>query len=238
MDTAVRQPRSCRVMRSSIRINLVIAALVALLVVGFTAAPGGRGAAALPRPRSSTPTSSSTACAPAARSRRAAPASGYGSGRFSAYREPLDFSEKISNKIAFTYSARIATAGQCRHDLGSTTDQRFRTVGLRDDTNGENLACHWAATPRRMVVYWMRHWYKETSYGGAHWHQIKDPDFRVAGFGVARHPQRPHDPRRQLLRQARRLTPGSGGLPRRPTPTSSKMPVEELLDLDDLGLMV
>jgi uncharacterized protein YkwD len=34
----------------------------------------------------------------------------------------------------------------------------------------------------------MRRWYKETSYGAAHWRQIKDPDFRVAGFGVARHP--------------------------------------------------
>jgi len=174
-------------MRSSIRINLVIAALVALLVVGFTAVPV---AAETARFRSTEQYAFRllNCLRTGGKVTTAGTCVGYGSGRFSAYRKPLEFSEKISNKIAFTYSARIASAGQCRHDLGSTTDQRFRTVGLRDDTNGENLACHWAASPRRMVVYWMRRWYHETSYGGAHWHQIKDRDFRVAGFGVARHP--------------------------------------------------
>jgi hypothetical protein len=173
-------------MRSSIRINVVIAVLTALLVVGFVAAPV---AAETQRFRSTEQYAFRllNCLRTGGKVTPAGTCVGYGSGRFSAYRKPLDFSEKISNKIAFTYSSRIATAGQCRHDLGSTTDQRFRTVGLRDDTNGENLACHWAASPRQMVVYWMRRWYKETSYGAAHWHQIKDRDFRVAGFGVARH---------------------------------------------------
>lgn len=174
-------------MRSSIRINLVIAALMTLLLVGLTAAPA---TAELQRSRSTEHYAFKllNCLRTGGKVLPGGTCIGYGSGRFSAYRKPLEFSEKISNKIAFTYSARIASAGQCRHDLGSTTDQRFRTVGLRDDTNGENLACHWAATPRQMVVFWMRRWYKETSYGGAHWHQIKDRDFRVAGFGVARHP--------------------------------------------------
>jgi hypothetical protein len=174
-------------MRSSIRINVVIAVLIALLVVGFVAAP----VAAETQRFRSTEQYAFRLLNCLRTGGKVTPAGicvGYGSGRFSAYRKPLDFSQKISNKIAFTYSSRIATAGQCRHDLGSTTDQRFRTVGLRDDTNGENLACFWTSTPRHMVVYWMRHWFKETSYGGAHWAQIKDPDFRVAGFGVARHP--------------------------------------------------
>jgi len=174
-------------MRSSIRINLVIAALVALLVVGFTALPVAAEAARF-RSTEQYAFRLLNCLRTGGKVTTAGTCVGYGSGRFSAYRKPLEFSEKISNKIAFTYSARIASAGQCRHDLGSTTDQRFRTVGLRDDTNGENLACHWAASPRGMVVYWMRRWYHETSYGGAHWHQIKDRDFRVAGFGVARHP--------------------------------------------------
>ena len=173
-------------MRSSIRINLVISALLALLVVGSTAAPV---AAETQRFRSTEQYAFRllNCLRTGGKVTNAGTCVGYGSGRFSAYRKPLEFSEKISNTIAFSYSARIATAGQCRHDLGSTTDQRFRTVGLRDDTNGENLACHWAASPRGMVVYWMRRWYRETSYGGAHWQQIKDRDFRVAGFGVARH---------------------------------------------------
>jgi hypothetical protein len=173
-------------MRSSIRIDLIIAMLVALLVVGFTAAPV---AAETQRFRSTEQYAFRllNCLRTGGKVTAAGTCVGYGSGRFSTYRKPLEFSQKISNKIAFTYSSRIASAGQCRHDLGSTTDQRFRTVGLRDDTNGENLACHWAASPRRMVVYWMRRWYRETSYGAAHWHQIKDRDFRVAGFGVARH---------------------------------------------------
>jgi hypothetical protein len=173
-------------MRSSIRINLVISALLALLVVGSTAAPV---AAETQRFRSTEQYAFRllNCLRTGGKVTTAGTCVGYGSGRFSAYRKPLEFSQKISNKIAFGYSARIASAGQCRHDLGSTTDQRFRTVGLRDDTNGENLACHWAASPRGMVVYWMRRWRLEANYGGPHWQQIKDRDFRVAGFGVARH---------------------------------------------------
>lgn len=172
--------------RSSIRINLVISALLALFVVGSTAAPV---AAETQRFRSTEQYAFRllNCLRTGGKVTTAGTCVGYGSGRFSAYRKPLEFSQKISNKVAFTYSSRIASAGQCRHDLGSTTDQRFRTVGLRDDTNGENLACHWAASPRRMVVYWMRRWRLEANYGGPHWQQIKDRDFRVAGFGVARH---------------------------------------------------
>jgi hypothetical protein len=113
---------------------------------------------------------------------------GYGSGRFSKYREPLEFSQKISNKVAAPYAQRIATTGQCRHDLGGTSaEQRMVMVGLRPARYGENLACQWQLSPRRMVIYWIRRWYKETSDGGWHWRQIKDPTFLVAGFGVARH---------------------------------------------------
>jgi hypothetical protein len=140
-------------MRSSIRINLVIAAFVALIVVGFAAAPV---AAETQRFRSTEQYAFRllNCLRTGGKVTAAGTCVGYGSGRFSVYRKPLDFSQKISNKIAFTYSSRIAAAGQCRHDLGSTTDQRFRTVGLRDDVNGENLACYWTSTPRHMVVYW------------------------------------------------------------------------------------
>ena len=111
----------------------------------------------------------------------------YGSGRFSVYRRPLAFSHKISNKVAYPWASRIARANYCDHTLaGSSIDRRFATIGLRYITNGENVACHSAATPKQMVIFWVRHWFKETSYGGAHWHQIKDPRFRVAGLGVAK----------------------------------------------------
>jgi hypothetical protein len=112
---------------------------------------------------------------------------GYGSGRFSAYRRPLEFSHKISNKVAYPWASRIARVNSCGHSLaGSSVDRRFRTVGLRHITNGENVACHSAASPRQMVAFWVRFWHRESGYGGSHWRQIKDPRFRVAGIGVAR----------------------------------------------------
>jgi hypothetical protein len=112
---------------------------------------------------------------------------GFGSGRYSAYRKPLEFSHKISNKVAYPWASRIARANSCGHSLaGSSIDRRFRTVGLRHLANGENVACHSAASPRQMVAFWVRYWHRESSYGGPHWRQIKDRRFRVAGIGVAR----------------------------------------------------
>jgi uncharacterized protein YkwD len=72
-------------------------------------------------------------------------------------------------------------------ELGrSSVDWRFRSAGLRGDVNGENVACHSAKSPRAMVVYWVRYWFGERRYGGSHWRQIKDRDFRAAGVGVSR----------------------------------------------------
>lgn len=174
-------------MRSTSRINVAIAFLMALLVVGFTAAPASADTQRF-RATERFAYKLVNCLRTGGKVTRDGSCIGYGSGKYSHYRRPLAFSDRISNKVSYPYSSRIATAGECRHDLGGTsTDQRFRTVGLRYSVNGENLACHWAASPRRMVIYWMRRWYKETGWGGAHWHQIKDPDFRVAGFGVARH---------------------------------------------------
>jgi len=112
---------------------------------------------------------------------------GFGSGRFSAYRKPLELSNKISNKVAWPWASRIARANYCSHSLaGSSIDRRFRTVGLDHIANGENLACHSAASARQMVAFWVRFWHREAAYGGSHWRQIKDPRFRVAGIGVAK----------------------------------------------------
>jgi hypothetical protein len=112
---------------------------------------------------------------------------GYGSGRFSAYRKPLVFSHKISNKVAFPWASRIARTNICGHSLaGSSIDRRFRTVGLHHIANGENVACLTSASPRQTVAFGLRYWYREASYGGAHWRQLKDRRFRAAGIGVAR----------------------------------------------------
>lgn len=112
---------------------------------------------------------------------------GYGSGRYSRYRTPLEFSHKISNKVAWPWAMRIAKANVCGHSLaGSTVDRRFSTVRLKHDVNGENIGCSSAWSPRRMVVTMVRWWYAERAYNGWHWRQMKDQGFRAAGYGFAK----------------------------------------------------
>ena len=112
---------------------------------------------------------------------------GYGSGRYSRERRPLKLSHKISDKVSWPWARQLATSNSCTHELGrSSVDLRFSSVGLTSAVNGENVACHNGKRARAMVIYWVRYWYGERRWGGPHWRQIKDPDFRSAGFGVAR----------------------------------------------------
>jgi hypothetical protein len=112
---------------------------------------------------------------------------GYGTGRYSREQRPLRFSDRISNQVSWPWARQLAGSDSCTHQLGrSSVDWRFRSAGLRHSVNGENVACHSAKSPRAMVAYWVRYWFGERRYGGWHWRQIKDPDFRSAGIGVAR----------------------------------------------------
>jgi hypothetical protein len=112
---------------------------------------------------------------------------GFGSGRYSKERKALALSHRISNRVSRPWAVRLIRSGGCHHGAArSSLDRRFRSVGLRAAANGENVACHSAMSPRRMVIHWMRYWYKETAWGGAHWRQIKDADFRSVGIGVVR----------------------------------------------------
>lgn len=111
---------------------------------------------------------------------------GYGSGRYSAKRPPLKRSRKISNKVSWPWARRTVKANICGHTLaGSTVDRRFRTVGLKHIANGENIGCATSWSPRKMVITMAQWWYAEKSYNGWHWRQLKDRDFKSAGFGVA-----------------------------------------------------
>jgi hypothetical protein len=112
---------------------------------------------------------------------------GYGTGRYSRERRPLKRSNLISDQVSWPWAKQLASTNSCTHTLGrSSVDLRFRSAGFRDDVNGENVACHSGKRARAMVIYWMRYWHRERRYGGPHWRQIKDSDFRSAGFGVAR----------------------------------------------------
>ena len=112
---------------------------------------------------------------------------GYGSGRHSNFRAPLRFHSGLADDVAWPWARRIARAGYCGHSLaGQDVDERFRRAGYRDPDNGENVGCSYAWGPRRMVLRTHRMMQSERSYGGPHWRQMKDPDFRTVGIGVAR----------------------------------------------------
>lgn len=185
MHIAVRQPVA--VARPGARIQVALVTLLALLLVVAIAAPADAA------PPQRVPSAERLAyrllncLRTGGKVTRAGQCRGYGTGRYSRARKPLAYSRRISNRVSWPWAARLARNGSCHHGSARlSTDRRFRSAGLRAAVNGENVACHNAMSPRRMVIHWMRYWYKETAWGGAHWHQIKDRDFRSAGIAVAR----------------------------------------------------
>ena len=112
---------------------------------------------------------------------------GYGSGKHSKYRSPLRFHGGIADDVAWPWARRIARAGYCGHSLaGQDVDLRFRRAGYRHADNGENVGCSYAWGARTMVLRTHRMMQGERSYAGPHWRQMKDPDFRTVGIGVAK----------------------------------------------------
>ena len=86
-----------------------------------------------------------------------------------------------------------------------------------------------------MVIYWVRYWYKETELGGAHWHQIKDPDFRVAGIGVAKTAVAPGSSSTSTVASSTDLWPRPPAQPldaAAQLEPASEEAIEELLDLE------
>ncbi len=111
---------------------------------------------------------------------------GRDSGRYSRYVKPIPLSDGISDKVAFPYAVKLAQADACMHTLaGSSIDGRFTRAGYRGATNGESLGCSNGYTARQMVIRTHRMMQSERSYNGWHWRNIKDPDWKRVGIGVA-----------------------------------------------------
>lgn len=116
---------------------------------------------------------------------------GRASGKFSKFVPPLRRSQKIDNKVAYPwasksvkwYGTRSCWIGHARNS--STVDSRFRSVYLRGSINGENMGCGFYGKPKDTVIRVMRMWQAERKYNGWHWRQLKDPEFKSAGVGVA-----------------------------------------------------
>jgi hypothetical protein len=171
---------------SPARVHLAVAGLLAILLIGLSAAPT---AAAIDRvPRAERLAARLVNCLrTGGKVTLQGRCRGYGSGRYSRERKPLGLSRRISKDVSWPWAKRLSSANSCTHQLGrSSVDWRFRSAGLRSDVNGENVACHSGKRPRAMVAYWVRYWWRERTYGGPHWRQIKDGDFRSIGIAVSR----------------------------------------------------
>ena len=113
---------------------------------------------------------------------------GRGSGRYSKYRKPLTLHSGISSKVSRPYAVKLASADACMHSLrGSSIQARFRKGGYRGTPFGESLGCSSGWSTRQMVIHTHRMMQSEKSFNGWHWKNMKNPDFKRVGIGIARH---------------------------------------------------
>lgn len=117
---------------------------------------------------------------------------GWGKGNHSKPMPALKRSARISDRVSWPwvrksaqwYGTRSCWIGHARG--GSTVDRRFASVSLKDTANGENMGCGLYGTSTQTVVRVIRMWQTEKDWNGPHWRQIKDPEFKSVGVGVAR----------------------------------------------------
>jgi hypothetical protein len=110
----------------------------------------------------------------------------YGTGRFSAYRAPIRLHRGISSDVAYPWAVKIARARYCGHSLaGSSIDRRYASAGYRHPLNGESVGCSGYYGARRTIIRAHRRFQAEKPWNGWHWRNMKDPDWRSVGIGVA-----------------------------------------------------
>lgn len=121
---------------------------------------------------------------------------GWGKGNHSKAMPALKRSNRISDHVSWPWvkksvqwnGTRSCWIGHSRK--GSTVDRRFASVTLKHIANGENMGCGMYGSGQQTVVRIIRMWQSEKAWNGPHWRQIKDPEFRSVGVGVARYGSR------------------------------------------------
>jgi hypothetical protein len=110
---------------------------------------------------------------------------GYGTGRYSSYVPPLSRSGAISYNVSRPWAKHLALAALCLHgDPGA----RLRNNGFTSYTWGENIGCRDGySSARAAVLASHRYFQSEASYGGGHWKNIKNRNFKCVGIGVWRY---------------------------------------------------
>jgi hypothetical protein len=109
-----------------------------------------------------------------------------GTGRHSPWVKPLRLHHGISADVAFPWAVRIARAGLCGHSYwGSSIGDRYTAAGYMHRRTGESVGCSGYYKARRMVIRTHRRFQQERATNGWHWRNIKNPDWRSVGIGVA-----------------------------------------------------
>jgi hypothetical protein len=187
---------NCQVTRKTISAHLAIASLLMLALLAVTAIPAAAGTPWRAKGAEDLAFKLTNCMRTGGHVTKAGTCRGWGSGRYSAVRPKFKRSDKISNKVSWPWakkSVQFYGAGSCwigHSKNGSTVDKRFAAVGLKLSINGENMGCGLYGTARQTVITVIRMWQSEKSYGGSHWRQIKDKDFKSVGIGIARYGSR------------------------------------------------
>jgi hypothetical protein len=113
---------------------------------------------------------------------------GYGSGHYSTYRRPLYYSSGISGKASRPYAKLLANRNLCGHYYDHDPGYRLRRAGYYGSAWGENIGCGSGySTAKSAVIALHRMMQSEKSWGGPHWHNIKNRHYRRLGVGIWRY---------------------------------------------------
>lgn len=177
-------------------ILVAIASVLALTMVAVAAAPAG----AIQPWRAKAAEDVATRLTKCLRSgghvTKAGKCRGWGKGIHAKKLPDIKRSRKISRKVSLPWAKKSIKwygTGRCwigHSKNGSTVDKRFAAVSLKHIANGENMGCGLYGNGKKTVIRIVRMWQAEKSYGGPHWRQIRDKDFKSFGVGVARYGKR------------------------------------------------
>jgi hypothetical protein len=109
---------------------------------------------------------------------------GYGSGKFSPYREPLKLDTSISNRVARVYAKYQAVRHACNHFLDGDPGDRMARAGFTSPHWAENIGCR--PTPTRQAVINSAIFFQNEQYASyrGHWINLKNADYDRVGIGV------------------------------------------------------
>jgi hypothetical protein len=111
-----------------------------------------------------------------------------GSGKHSAYRQPLPRHRGISRKVAWPWARALVAHDVCGHVIAGKPGlgRRLANKGFPYRYYGENVGCGWShGSAHDVVLATHLAMQAERSTQGWHWKNMKDSRYRSVGIGVA-----------------------------------------------------